>query len=125
VDFYDRFIKLCAEKGVKPSPMLESIGIQKTASTNWKLRRSRPTDANMQKIADYFDVSVEYLRGETNQKRKNLINNDEELTDLLEAIKDMEEMRALFKISSKATKADVEQTIRILQALKGENNGVD
>ena len=44
--------------------MLESIGIQKTAATNWKKRKSNPTYANLQKIADYFGVSVEYLKGE-------------------------------------------------------------
>lgn len=64
MDFYNKFIKLCNEKGVKPSPMLESIGIQKTAATNWKNRRSNPTQANLQKIADYFGVTVEYLKGE-------------------------------------------------------------
>ena len=69
VDFYDKFIKLCAEKGVKPSPMLESIGIQKTAATNWKARKSHPTACNLQKIADYFGVSVDYLlcKEETNK----------------------------------------------------------
>lgn len=65
MDFYDRFIQLCAKKGVKPCPMLESIGIQKTAATNWKKRRNYPTPFNLRKIADYFEVSVEYLKGET------------------------------------------------------------
>ena len=69
MDFYNRFIKLCNEKGIKPSPMLESIGIQKTAATNWKNRRSNPTSANLQKIADYFGVTVEYLKGETETKK--------------------------------------------------------
>ena len=64
VDFYNIFIRLCNEHNVKPSPMLESIGIQKTAATNWKKRKSNPTYANLQKIADYFGVSVEYLKGE-------------------------------------------------------------
>ena len=69
MDFYNKFIRLCNDKGVKPSPMLESIGIQKTASTNWKNRRSKPTNANLQKIADYFGVSVEYLKGESENKK--------------------------------------------------------
>lgn len=65
MNFYDRFIELCNENNLKPSPMLESIGIQKTAATNWKKRKSKPTYANLKKIADYFGVSVEYLKGET------------------------------------------------------------
>lgn len=85
MDFYDIFIKLCNEKGVKPSPMLESIGIQKTAATNWKKRRSKPTDANLQKIANYFNVSVEYLKGEQEQAtKKPLSENEERLKELYE-----------------------------------------
>ena len=80
MDFYNKFIKLCNEKGVKPSPMLESIGIQKTAATNWKNRRSRPTHANLQKIADYFGVTVEYLRGENENKKTPLPNITDDYT---------------------------------------------
>lgn len=84
MDFYERFIKLCAEKGIKPSPMLESIGIKKTAASNWKKRQTTPTACNLQKIADYFDVSVEYLKGETDQKEKPPIVEDERLKELYE-----------------------------------------
>lgn len=80
MDFYNRFIRLCNEKGVKPSPMLESIGIQKTAATNWKNRRSKPTHANLQKIADYFGVTVEYLRGENENKKTPSPNLTEDYT---------------------------------------------
>ena len=77
MDFYDRFIKLCAEKGVKPSPMAESIGIQKTAVSNWKTRKTKPTAVNLQKIADYFGVTVEYLKnGTVDKKEKTTINPD-------------------------------------------------
>lgn len=88
MDFYNRFIKLCNEKGIKPSPMLESIGIQKTAATNWKNRRSNPTQANLQKIADYFGVTVEYLKGETDIK-KPPITKDERIDELYEMAKDL------------------------------------
>lgn len=70
MDFYDRFIKLCIQNGVKPCPMVESIGIQKTAVSNWKSRKSKPTAYNLQKLADYFGVSVEYLKGENEENKK-------------------------------------------------------
>lgn len=68
--------------------MLESIGIQKTAATNWKNRRSNPTQANLQKIADYFGVTVEYLKGETDIK-KPPITKDERIDELYEMAKDL------------------------------------
>ena len=64
MDFYDRFLKLCVENGIKPCTMVESIGIKKTAASNWKARKTKPTSYNLQKIADYFGVTVEYLKGE-------------------------------------------------------------
>lgn len=103
----------------------EYLGVTANIITDWKSGRLKSYKKYLHGIADFLGVSVEYLRGETDQKRKALINNDEELTDLLEEIKDREEIRALFKISAKATKEDIEKTIRILEALKGESNGTN
>ena len=101
------------------------LGLVNSTFGNWMSGRNQSYKKYLHAIADFLGVSVEYLRGETDQKRKALINNDEELTDLLEEIKDREEIRALFKISAKATKEDIEKTIRILEALKGENDGTN
>lgn len=101
----------------------EHLGVTANIVTDWKSGRLKSYKKYLHGIADFLGVSVEYLRGETNQKRKNLINNDEELTDLLEELKNRDEMRTLFKLSAKATKEDIEKTIRILEALKGDNDG--
>ena len=69
VNFYERYIKLCAEKGVTPSRVALEIGISKVAVSNWKSSRNNPTASNLLKIADYFGVSVDYLRGETEDKK--------------------------------------------------------
>ena len=63
MDFYDRFIELCARNNEKPSPVAQKLGIHKTAVSNWKSRRTYPTAVNLKKIADYFNVSLEYLTG--------------------------------------------------------------
>jgi transcriptional regulator with XRE-family HTH domain len=92
VSFYNKFIELCNKKGVKPSPMLQSIGIQKSANTNWKNRKSKPTRANLQKIADYFGVTVEYLNGEEDEAtKKPLSENEEWLNNLYNMTKDLSE----------------------------------
>ena len=89
MDFYNKFIELCNKKGVKPSPMLESIGIQKSANSNCKNRRSKPTSANLQKIADYFGVTVEYLKGEEEETKNPLTPRDERIDDIYELVKDL------------------------------------
>ena len=59
--FYDKYVSLCAQKGVTPSAAAKEIGINKAAVSNWKHRRNGPSDITVQKIADYFGVTVDEL----------------------------------------------------------------
>lgn len=63
-NFYKRYCELCAEKGISPSAAAIEIGLRKSNVTYWKSGRNSPSDATLLKIADYFGVTVEYLRGE-------------------------------------------------------------
>lgn len=60
--FYDRFVGLCKERGVSPSAVMVSIGLNKSNATFWK-KGSIPKGDTLQKLADYFDVSTDYLLG--------------------------------------------------------------
>ena len=62
--FYDNFIKACNLKNKTPSAALLEIGIGKSAHTRWK-KGELPTEATLQKLADYFGVSKTDLTGET------------------------------------------------------------
>lgn len=62
--FYDRFVKLCNEKGVSPSAVAEQIGLTRSANTKWAEGKI-PRKATLAKLADYFGVPVEYFSEET------------------------------------------------------------
>lgn len=49
-----------------------------------------------------------------------LVNNDPELTELLERVRDDPNIRMLFSVTKDATPEDIEKTIKIIQMLKGE-----
>ena len=87
-----------------------------TTVANW-LGGAEPGSDKLQKIAGYFDVSVDYLLGKTDEK-KPLVHDDEELTEYLEELKNRSEMRMLFKLSKGATKEEVEQAVKIIEALR-------
>lgn len=70
---------LLHEKGITTSKMLADLGMNKSSVLNWKTRGTVPSGATLQKIADYFGVSVDYLLGKTEQKEKSPSVSDEEI----------------------------------------------
>lgn len=60
--FYDRFLNLCNQKGMSPSAVTRENGLNNSISTAWK-RGAMPSGENLQKLADYFGVTVDYLLG--------------------------------------------------------------
>lgn len=61
--FYDNFVALCASVNKTPAYVGREIGIDKSTISCWKARKTKPSDVNAQKIADYFGVTVEELIG--------------------------------------------------------------
>ena len=115
--FYERFVMLCDKKGVKPGRVASECNINRSNVTSWKNNGYTPRGDVLQRIANYFDVSVDFLLGEE-QKEKPLVNGDEELTEYLEILKTRPEMRMLFQISKDATKEDVEAAVRVIEAIR-------
>lgn len=58
---YEIFERLCKEKGVTAYKVCQATGITTATISNWKAGRYTPKADKMQKIADYFGVTLEYL----------------------------------------------------------------
>lgn len=58
--FYDNFKRLCDERNEKPTPVAQKLGCTSSNVALWK-KGSVPRPAVLQKIADYFGVSTQYL----------------------------------------------------------------
>lgn len=69
VNFYNNFVKLCKEKGLKPSRAGIDAGIPKQTVSNWKAGR-KPSDTYIAQLADYFGVPVSYFSEETPETEK-------------------------------------------------------
>lgn len=59
-DFMKMFERLCAEHGLSVRGACLKIGISTATPTNWK-NGALPTAAVQQKIADYFNISIDDL----------------------------------------------------------------
>ena len=60
-DFYENYLRLCNAAGKSPSAVALECGLSKAAVNGWKNGRSKPSDATLIKLAEYFGVSVEEL----------------------------------------------------------------
>ena len=62
--FWDNFERLCREKGMKPTPAAAEIGFPSASVVKWK-KGAIPRGTTLQKIADYFNVTVNDLLSDT------------------------------------------------------------
>lgn len=69
---------LANEKGVSLSELERSIGISNGSISKWE--KSSPKADTLQKVADYFNVSVDYLLGRTNNRFYGLSDEQKEIS---------------------------------------------
>lgn len=93
---YDIFEKLCAEKGVTPYRVCKETGLTTSTISNWKAGRYTPKTDKLQKIADYFKVSIEFLMGTEEKEEAPIYYTNEETAKLAQEMFEDEDMRSLF-----------------------------
>ena len=69
--FLDRLNELIEQKGISRKQFLDDVGLNKNTLRNWELNNTVPTKPILLAIAAYFNVSVDYLLGETDVKQVN------------------------------------------------------
>ena len=74
--FYDIYSSLCLKKGESANRVAARLGIASGTVSEWKNGRV-PQNRTLQKIANYFDVSTDYLLGKTDIKEKAPDQNDQ------------------------------------------------
>ena len=62
--FYDRFLELCKEKGVKPTNACVEAGLSRGLAAKWKSTGTeKPSADALEKLAAYFKMSIEEILG--------------------------------------------------------------
>lgn len=79
--FYDRFSKVCKEKGTTPTSVVKAVGLSTGGMAHWK-KGATPKIDTLRKLADYLKVDVNDLLDD-DQKEKPV--EDDEPNTLEEA----------------------------------------
>lgn len=82
--FYETFIRLCDEKGVKPTNLIEELGFSSGNMSRWK-NGLEPGRKSLLKIAEYFNVSTDYLLGK-NTKTTILSPKEQKVLDIYNSL---------------------------------------
>lgn len=61
--FYDRFKLLCQRKNISCTKAATEMGLSNSTPTKWKKTAAIPDSSTISRIADYFEVPVEYVMG--------------------------------------------------------------
>lgn len=70
---YEIFAKLLNERHLRAADVCKGTGLPSSLFSEWKRGKSTPKADKLKKIADYFNVSVEYLMTgkEESEEKKN------------------------------------------------------
>lgn len=66
--FMERLNALCKEKGISKRTLEKEAGLGTGSTSKWKDKN--PNQASLQKLSDYFDVSISYLIGESEYRNE-------------------------------------------------------
>ena len=68
VTMAQRIEQLRTEKGLSRPALSQALGLPKNAAEKFETGRATPTKEQQEKIARYFEVSLFYLKGETDDR---------------------------------------------------------
>ncbi len=115
--FSEKLAALRRQNKLTQAELARALGISKSAVSMYERGNREPELDLLQAMADYFHVSVSALMG----REEPLLNADPELTEYLESLRDRPELRMLFSVTKNATRQDVEDAVKIIEALRGRN----
>ena len=109
--------KLRDQKGVSQQEFAHEIGVAQSAVGNWESGTREPrTIEQLEKIADYFDVTIDYLLGREGSKEKPTPTDGDGLSE------EQLEIVRLFKSAPPALRA---AALAVLRSAEGQNSVPD
>ena len=118
---YERVESLRKERKISQGNLEKELGFSNGSISKWKT--SMPKPERLQKIADYFGVSVDYLMTGKEKEGGERYYLNEETTKMAQTIFENKELRMLFDAAQDASPDDLQAVHSMLLALKRKERG--
>lgn len=113
--FAKRLIALREERRLTQKELAEKLGFSPSTISMYETGKREPDFETLEVIADYFNVSMDYLIG------KETIADQVDIIELREEMRRKPGLRTLFSLTKNATNEDLEAVAAMLRHFKGED----
>ena len=117
--FYDLFCQLCEKKGVSVTRATVEMGLSRTIGSKWKRTDATPNGETLNRIAEYFGVTTDYLLTGEESKKAAIDTVDDDLREYLDELRNRPEKRLLFSVTKNATRSQIEAIVRMIEEMQG------
>lgn len=122
---YEIFEHLMQVNGYTAYKVSIETGIAQSTLSDWKKGKSTPKADKLQKIADLFNVSLNYLMtGEEKEGGKTYYLNDE-TREIAQAVFENPDLRSLFDMSRKMSPDRLKAHIEFMKKMQEAENNTD
>ena len=122
---YEIYCQLRDQAGVSDYKVAKETGVSRSAFTDWKNGESKPKRENLEKIAEYFGVPVEYLITGKHPERESDSGKkyyfSDEAAEMAQEIFENKDLRALFDATRKLSPEMLRSFEAFARAMKESN----
>ncbi|NLI59583.1 MAG: helix-turn-helix transcriptional regulator [Clostridium sp.] len=151
----EKLKELRKEKGVTQNEVAKLLGVDRSTYGKYETGDSTPDADKLMWLAEYFNVSVDYLLGRSNFRLPsdappyvtsasetspgkisspgtssasnvaNVLEGDPELLEFWNTLREREDLQLLFKQTRNMSPKDIKQIIRVIKAIEDEEDKED
>ncbi len=122
---YEIYCKERDSKGFKDSEVAQGTGIGKSTFSDWKSGRSTPKGDKLQKIANFLNISYQYLTTGKESEKESMTGEkyyfDDETAQMAQSLFEQKDLRMLFDAAQDCKPEDLKMAADLLKRLKETN----
>lgn len=123
MQFHERLSELMQSRGYSNYRLAQLLNMSQSTVAYWLDGKGTPQRSKQKQLSELFGVSIGYLMGDDEKENAPISNDEDELIEILQALRDRPEMKMLFHAGLKAKPDTVRETAKFLEGLaKGESD---